>query len=705
MISIKGQKALKVAITLIFTTLVIGNAAALDWDSPSNADTVIGSDYTLNVTHESGTGSEVIFYWSDQGQDDWTQFDTDSSPESYSGGDRNYWTAQLSDEGSGQYTIRANLTDGTSEIELAEIDLTKDQGPPSVSLQDGDLDFVSDNPSITVLAEDEYSNIDDLSAYADNTDILDEKDVDCSSGSRCLKEFDLDTDNLNIGYEISLNLEAVDQVGNSGESNPTLTFDNEFQADDPEFTVEDADGDNVDLNGDVGLDVTVGNIDEEESDVQVKCLVDGDEVSTTDWDDEEDFSCEIPSEEVDDDTVDVSVEACDRAGNCAESDERFYTFDSSDPVLENFEAARDYKVYSDDFDVTYEASDSASGVQELEYFFYAGTSEGDGNTVEYDGEGRFTVDTALLDSEDTQQTVYVRARDRVGHWSDVRSIDFEYHPDATPRIALEASDNFSVEAGSTGNIDVVVENTGKLLVESVEVTASSQLFEGTKTVEGLEEGDSANAEFEISPSENQTGLWNATFESDSPSASDSVEILVKANSAQREKVDSRIETYSSRLAEIESNISSLRSSGINGELDSSLESGTSEFVEMVERAEQFQESGEYHRALSVVEGLESSYQSASSTVEEVKKQHESNEFRQTLMMMLLGLVIIGGAGGAFLYTSDRRDLDLQIPRGLELPQIPAVSAFSEKIEAAVDRFRDKMAEEEEKAEEAFEGFH
>lgn len=701
MISIKGQKSLKAGLALILLTLAIGNTAALSWNSPDEG--TYDEDIQVSIdTSNFGNNVENVSLEVVTPNDDELFYSLDSpGSETYSG------TFGIDDASGtfGEYEITPVINrNGANEESLEMRSFILDGSLPNVEKKDGQ-EYVPADAEVEFTVSDEYTAVTNFSVDSFNAEIEDpERDDVCSAGGECTVSFELDTSEISQGDTFTLDVIAQDLVGNEFSGSFSYTLDNEYQAHQPEFTVEDADeNNNVDLNGDVNLDVTVGNIDEEESDVQVKCLVDGDEVSTTDWEDEEDFSCQIPSEEVDDDTVDVSVEACDRAGNCEESSEDSYTFDSMSPEVESFSTSREYNVYSDDFDVNYEAFDSASGVEELEYFFYAGTAPGDGNAVAFDGEGEFKVDTALLDGNG-EQTVYLRARDAVGHWSDVKSIDFEYHPDATPTINLEASDDFSVEAGSSGDIDVVVENTGKLLVQSVTVTASSQILNGSKTVEDLTEGESVNAEFGISPTENQTGLCNVSFTTETPEASDSIEVLVEANSEQRANVDAQLETYSSRMAEIKSNVSELQSSGLQENLNDSLNSGVSSFVQQVESAQQFKENGEYHRALSAIEGIDASYESASSTVEEVKSQHEANQFRQTLIMIFLGLLIIGGAGGTFLYTSDRRDFEIEALQDLDV-EVPALGGLAEKVQEKVEAFKEKLAEEEEEVEEKFKGFN
>lgn len=698
MIDITGKKARFLVISL-FLLFTVGNVSALTWENPSPDQSVPG-EVELNVSNDQDS--------------DWINFDiqgpndVDENVSGVTGQDYVTYEFSAGSGGSGQYTVEASDDTGST----ASIDFLLDRTNPEVTKKD-DRDYVQDDPSISFSVSDDYTAVTDFNASGFAVTVEDgEKTNVCSAGGECTVSVETDTEDLTQGDTFTLDVEASDLVGNTFQSSQgefSYTLDTSFQADEPEFEIPDADEDrNVDLNGDVDVDIEVSNIDEEESDVRVKCIVDGDEVDTTDWDDSEDFSCEIPSEDVDDETVDVQVEACDRAENCDSSSEYSYTFDSSDPVMDEIEFTSDYSVFTDDFEVSYEASDTASGVDELEYFFSPGTSEGEGTTVEYDGEDSFRADTALID-EDGEHTIYVRAKDNVGRWSDIESLDFEYYPDEEPRISIDAQDDFTVESTSSKYIDVVVENTGKLLVESAEISSDSPLVNETNTVEDLEEGDSVNSEFEINPTEFQTGLWNITFSSEEPEASDTVEILVEANEDQRQRVDQRLAEFNSRLDDLQSNASDLREEGLESELNSSLDSELSNFSATVESIQGYVDSGEYHRALAEIEALDAEYNSASNTLDNVEEEHEANQFRQTLMMLAVGLLIILAGVGAFIYTGKSEDFDLKLPEGWDLSEtdseIPVkIKTSIQSVKDSLNNLREKVDEEEEKAEKAFEGF-
>lgn len=691
MIDITRKKVQFIALSL-FLLFTVVNVSAVTWESPSSEDSV-PDNVELNVSNDQSSN--------------WINFDIEGpnndeeNVTGVSGDEHVTYTLSAGSGNSGQYTVEASDDSGGTDT----VEFLLDRDDPEVMKKDN-TEYVQNDPNLQFSVSDEHTAVTEFNASSGFEVTVEngEKTNVCSAGGECTVSIDVDTEEVVQGDTFTIDVEATDLVGNTFDDSFSYTLDNTFQADEPEFEIPDADEDrNVRLDGDVDVDVTIGNIDDEESDVRVKCLVEGDEVDTTDWDDNEDFSCTIPSEDVDDETADVQVEACDRAGNCDSSSEYSYTFDSTDPEIDSLDFSRSYNVFTGDFDITYETSDSASGVKEIEYFFSPGTLEGEGTIVSYDGQNSFRADTALID-EDGEHTIYVRARDSVGRWSDIESLDFEYYPDEVPQISIDAQDDFVVDSNSTGNIDVIVENTGKLLVESAEIASSSPLINETNTVEDLGEGESENSEFGISPTEHQTGQWNITFSSDDPEASDTVEILVDANEQQRQKVDDRLVQYTDRLEKLRSNASDLREDGLDSDLNSSLSSELSDFSATVDSIKGYVESDQYHRALAEVEALDAEYNSASNTLDTVEEQHAANEFRDTITMLTLGLVIVLAGIGAFIYTGKRDDLEIpiELPDGWDIPEFN--TGIIDTAEEFVEGIKERLNEEEEKAEEAFEGF-
>lgn len=605
---------------------------------------------------------------------------------------------------SGDYTVTATAEDNESETKEFVIDISE----PEITKGD-DKEFVEDNPNIDFTVSDEFSAVTSLSIDTFDVSVDDSSRSDvCGSGGECTVSFDVDTDDVSQGDTFTVDLTAEDEVGNEVTEGFEYTLDDSFEADTPEFSVEGADGDNDVLMTDeeVSVDVTVSGMDDETSDVRVSCLVDGDETdnSPTDWSSDEDFSCDLSEDEVGGETVDVSVEACDEAGNCEESDTRSYTFDSSPPLLESFSTSTGYDVFSDDFNVEFEATDSGTGVESAEYFFSSAILQGNGNEVDLDGDSEFQIDTSEIpDPDEESQTVYMRVRDGVGQWSDYRSIDFDYRPEATHTASLSVEENFSVRSGGSGVFEVTVENTGDLLIRSMNVTVSSNVVSGERTVEELEGEESRTLEFDTEPNESQIGEWQVDLESDDPRVSESVNITVRANEEQREEVDSMLENYSSSMDSLSSNITDLRREGLDAELNETLSENVTPFKHRVKSAQEFVDEGEYYRAYSALENIEELEETAKSTFSDVKQEHEINQRNSLLLMLFGGFIVVAAGAGAFVYTREDYELGLD-ELNLDEYRVPDLGGISSAVSEKIQALGEKIEEEEEEVEQKFEGF-
>jgi hypothetical protein len=667
---------------------VIGSTAAIEFNSPPD-NTADGFD--VNVTDFSTDAVNFTL----EGPNTIKNREADVS------GDYATTTFNVGDGNSGDYTLTAEAVDNGSVEASQEIDILVDGTDPSVE-RASQNEYVQSNPQLEFTVSDDYTAVTSVSYDSFSTSVDDDSRGDvCGSGGECSVNFDVDSEDVSSGNTFTVDITAEDMVGNDVTEDFQYTLDDSYQADEPDFSVEDNEDGVVALDGDVNVDVTVSGMDDEVSDVRVKCMVDGDEVSSSDWDDSEDFSCEIPEDEVEDETVDVSVEACDRAGNCEESDEEEITFDGSDPVLESFSTVQEYKVFGDDFNVDYEAYDSATDIETVEYFFSTAVLPGEGNEAVVEDQ-EFKVETSLLSEDSNQHTVYMRVQDEAGRWSETRSVDFEYYPNADPSVSLSIPENFSVTAGESRGFDAVVENTGKLMIGSINVSFSSDILEEEDTVENLEGGESRNVEFVFSPNRSQIGEWPVEVSTNGPVDSVSTTVLVEANSKQRNIVDSKLENYSALLEDLNSNVSSLKQDGLNEELESSLDSGVSSFREIVQSAQEYVDEGDYYQAYSTLENVEAQYSEASQTFEDVSEKHSINERNSMIMMVLAGLALILVAGGAFVYTREDYELLEQLEAGeYELPEMGGVG---ETLSLKLSDLKSFLKKEEEEVEDAFQGF-
>ncbi len=701
----------------------MGSTTALEWEVPGGDGEQFDSDLKLNVSHENNS-AEVTFQFSEPGQEDYEIEDTNSVQDNYSSEEFSLGSGLPS----GKYNFKANTSDGE---EVSVQNIMFDDDVPVVSFPN--RNYVSDNPTLTVKLRDDHSgpNSDSYDASVDNNAEVDNIDGfgSCTPGNDCNVDIDVDTGDLDTNTDFVLTMDAEDNVGNSlesGEDSKTFTYDSSYEADSPEIDGFDVEVENgvASVNGDVDVDVNVPNIDDETSDaMQVECIVDGDTVDTTDWESSNDFECELPIDEIENQEVDVEARACDRVNHCEKSSIRTVTFDASDPEVERLETVQDYKVFGDDFKVEYEASDEATSIENVEYFFSSAFTEGEGyeaNTVD----GSFTVDTSKLNGDSNERTLYIRVQDESGRWSqleEVSQVGFEYYPEAQPTVSLDAPSNITLVSGQSKDLEVDVENPGKLRLGNLTISLESEITDSSENVEGIEGGETVDISFSMSPNESHLGASKAEISSDGPLDSETVNILVNANEDQKKIVSRKIENYSTKLENMKSNISELRNQGLKSELNTTIEKNTSDFEEMVVSAQSFVEEEKYHKAYRTLENIEEEYNRANKSYSKVEQQHELNKRNEKLMFAGMAVLMLSLGGLYYTKSSDTgfelSDFGLEIPESVDIPSLPEIGSLSlgsglnefdlsieEKIGEFVDSVKEFIEEEEEEVQEGFEGF-
>ncbi|MFB6213566.1 MAG: CARDB domain-containing protein [Candidatus Nanohaloarchaea archaeon] len=401
----------------------------------------------------------------------------------------------------------------------------------------------------------------------------------------------------------------------------------------------------------------------ESADVTVSCLDSGGDTIDTDTlsDGAVTASCDI-DDEYEDSTVDLSVEVCDQAGNCDTSGESTFTFDSSQPNV--FESNIPGSVVNSDFPVEFTASD-ASGIQELEYFYDDSTvNEGSGTSVDIDGSsGEFTASVNGL--SEGQHTVYFRVKDEAGRWSSTESLEFDYRPDAQPEITMEAPSSISVTAGDSTGFQVNVKNTGDIFIGSSNITASAEgVFSDSKTVEELAPTNSTTVSFSVSTVADDLGKHTITLSVSNPETSKTIGLVVEATSQQESSLDTKLSDYETKLQQLQQKVEA-KKGDLPKDLESRLEANLSGFRQKVQDARQAKQNGNYYRVSSSLEGIESDYQAAQSSFENVKKADNRRDTRRWMMIgggLVLLLAIAGG--GFYYYENDREfDFDFELDLG------------------------------------------
>lgn len=167
--------------------------------------------------------------------------------------------------------------------------------------------------------------------------------------------------------------------------------------------------------------------------------------------------------------------------------------------------------------------------------------------------------------------------------------------------------------------------------------------------------------FEIDSSEGQIGKYTVDVSTEVPSSSASFDIWVKANQEQQESIESQLSDYEQKLESLDSNVSELEQE-VSEEQSSRLSSNMSEFRNDVQEARDAVEAGEYYRAESALNGIDSDFSNAKVSYENVRQEYQSS---QRLKMILAGFAVlmIGGIGGVyFLNREDIIDIDEYIDR-------------------------------------------
>lgn len=601
-----------------------------------------------------------------------------------------YWTENftISGPGSGDIiSLRANHSG-----DKAKINITSDEdGPNSFSLDSPDKNTDKEDPTVEVSVEDDYSGVKNISISANG-----EGSNECNSDT-C----SVNLENLDDGY-YEIDITSYDNAGNTNSKTKTFTVDTSYDGDsEPDLDWSGMITDGILLmDDDETLTATFDGDDEEPADMA--CYdgyedadnkgdeIDSDGSSEENDDNNYEFECDFDEDDYSGAEVDLTLRFCDAAGNCGTHSPEYnpVVFDATKPSV--VKIGSPVGIVNKGFELDYTATDE-SGITEVEYFFDTDTNVGDGNVSEVDEqEGSIMVDVSSLESG--ENTVYVRAKDNAGRWSEMKSYQFEYWPDATPKVGLTAPGRMTVTAGQSKEFDVRIKNTGKLVVNDVTVTVSGKGVSGEKTIENLYPGESMNRTFSIKPKKKHIGAQTVTIETDTPSASNSFDVRIKANKDQRSSIKAKLSTYQQKLDDLKTKFNENKDSwGID--LKNRFRSNYSEFKSKVNDAETAVQKGRFYEAednLSNIDSSHSQAQNSYETVEEISKKRQRN---QIIMFGVVGLLLIGGAGGGFLYFRSDQEFDFNFDKLLD-SDIPI-----NDLEGLKSRFNLAVGESEDEAEE------
>lgn len=633
MFSKRKSPASKLLVSVATAVLLVGAASAVTWNNPSS-DVDLKDGITLNVSNDNSAENITFQIFGPNGQNETKTFvDGDTFvTKDFTAGSGNY----------GDYTFKVNTSNDNSEtlenVTLDSEDPTVDSFSPS---KDG-YTSNGDDLDVSYSASDSHSGLvlKNISIFSEG-----ESDTDTDLTGLSLSDGDYTVDYF-----------TLDAAGNSNNGSWDFTVDTSYDGDESPDLPDD---EYILLGEDENYDFDVELSEEDEdSDINVECY-DGDDdqidSDTQSVSGDTTFTCEVDGDDYSSTETDVYVKMCDAAGNCKESETETYYFDGEAPEILSSDMPG--SIVNSDFPVEYTASDDSSGIAKLEYFYSSDTDEGDGtavNTTSTDGE--FTASVSSLSKGD--HTIYFRAKDNAGRWSDKESIDFEYDPDAKPEISLEVPSNLSVNAGKSTSFDISLENTGDIFIEGTNVTVSSEIFSGSESVVDMEPGDLSTVSFDVETSKEDLGMYDMTASMSYPETSKSFLIVVEATSGQEENLDSKLSKYENRLSLLEANWTQ-KKGGWGKDLQQRFEANFTGFKQRVEDAVAAKESGDYYKVSSSLEGIESDYSAAEKSLQNVQKIDSKRDTRLYIVAGLgLFVVLLGGAGG-FLYWSDEYEIDTE----------------------------------------------
>lgn len=698
-VPIEKTSTLKIAILATLTLLTITSASALTWEAPSS-NSQFDNTVALNFTAASSETDSAKLWYSPPDEDSFSIF-KDSGQINQD----NSFVFNAGDVASvyGEYTFKINSSASGESKEITSIML--DGGAPSVDIPISKDRLNASDVDFEVTAEDNLVDVSSLSITVENSDgdeVFSGSEDNCDS-SECSLDVDLSGD-LQNGEEYDVEVTAVDAVGNEASPSQTFTFDNEYQGDEspeviPGSQVFATPGDKEEYEFEVVLDEQDSA---EPSDVAVECKLGGREpveAGTQSVDGTTSYTCSVGS--MRNTQTQLEVIMTDAAGNSV-SKEFDYTFDYTKPQIDDLSTA--VSVFNSDFEVDYQASDAASDVNGLIYQVDDSSLDTDGEVL--DANGSFMVDTSDLDSG--SHTLYVWVRDEADRWSESDSLTFDYRPDATPQASVSGLGELRVTAGESKDFSFQVVNTGELMIPSLTLKLDTGFSNHTSIVSDLMPEENRSVSFTVDTDKSHLGTHEVSLSSQNPDISESFQMVVEANSDQQENISERYQARFDEFEDLESNVTELLNK-VSGERQEKLRNDFSELNETMNQAQTAVDEGRYYEADKLLEGIDPRFSEARQGYEEVREDHQIAQRNKFIFGFLLFAVVIGGGAVGFFYRHDDYEFDISAIENLEFGKIGSVSLGDyqlsmEPVENFVDRVKEFLKEEEEKAEDAFQGF-
>ncbi|MFB6159257.1 MAG: hypothetical protein ABEJ95_06410, partial [Candidatus Nanohalobium sp.] len=182
-----------------------------------------------------------------------------------------------------------------------------------------------------------------------------------------------------------------------------------------------------------------------------------------------------------------------------------------------------------------------------------------------------------------------------------------------------------------------------------------------------------------------------------------VDVIVRATDSQKDEINSSVQKWVERKKSLEKNVSRI------GTLEMSNENIT-DFTQAVSKMQQAVENGEYYRAKSYLENIDSKFSQASNVYSERLEVHRNKQQGLMLLLALFGVLVIGGGAGGYMFYS-REGMSIEVPEPVqeklpedlpskmpdELPEVlgslPDASELKDKARKLVNEAEDEVEEE------------
>jgi hypothetical protein len=332
--------------------------------------------------------------------------------------------------------------------------------------------------------------------------------------------------------------------------------------------------------------------------------------------------------------------------------------------------------------LSFSATDDASGIEMVEYYFDDSTLLGDGNEVSLEDSGSTVVDSEFAVEPDLGQgehNVYVRVEDGTGQ-TDAESFDFEFFPDRDPSVNLNASETVEVTSGETESFTLTIENEAQFFINGIEVQSDSAVWNGTVTAKGLEEEDIVEKTVTFDASNVDVRSYDLVLETVDMDDSVSVEVIVRATEEQASQIESDLQKWSNLSSDLKQNVSGI------GTLDESNEN-ISGFTSKISNIQTAVDEGRYYEAKNILEGVKSDFENAQETYSKALDEHKSTRRTQLLILLVVGVLVLGGGGVTALFL--HREEEMLEEMDLDVPELGVI----EKLRGIVNQAEDEVEEE------------